>query len=83
MPEKKSFLFNGKQVTGESIAAESANEPWAQFTLADGTAVKARLVLLDAVRLDAYTDTGDPVYQFQFQQIIGVMPAEKLKRKVQ
>ena len=50
--------------------------------LEDGTTVKVKLVMLDAVRLDEFNETNDPVYQFQFQQIIGVVAPDKLKRKV-
>lgn len=83
MPPKQTYDYNGKQVTGEPVTAESANEPWAMYTLSDGTTVKVKIVLLDAVRLDAYNDTNnDPIYQFQFQQIIGVVAPENLKRKV-
>jgi hypothetical protein len=80
---KKTFLLGDKQVLGESIEVESSSEPWAQYTLADGTTVKAKMVLLEAVRLEAHNDlNGDPIYQFQFQQIIGTVSPESLKRKV-
>lgn len=82
MPSKNTYVFNGKPVTGESVGIESSNEPWAQYVLADGTAVKVKIVLLDAVRLDEFNETNDPIYQFQFQQIIGVVAPDKLKRKV-
>jgi hypothetical protein len=82
---KKTYPYNGKMVPGDAITVESANEPWAQFSLEDGTQVKAKLVLLDVVRLEGeYNDaSGDPVYLMQFQQIIGVVAPEALKRKVQ
>ena len=83
MPPKNSYPFNGEQVTGESVEVETINEPWANYQLADGTTVKVKLVMLDAVRLDTYNETNDPVYQFQFQQIIGVVVPEALKRRVQ
>lgn len=82
MPPKNTYNFNGKPVTGDSIGIASSNEPWAQYVLEDGTTVKVKLVMLDAVRLDEFNETNDPVYQFQFQQIIGVVAPDKLKRKV-
>jgi hypothetical protein len=81
--EDKLFPFQDKMVKGESIEVEANSEPFSQYTLADGSTVKVKLVLLDAIRLDAFNDQGDPVYQFQFQQIIGVMVPQHLKRKVQ
>lgn len=82
MAPKKTYPVNGKQVTGQPVEIETSSEPWAQYTLADGTTVKVKLVMLEAVRLDAQNEaTGEPLYQFQFQQIIGVVPPESLKRK--
>jgi hypothetical protein len=81
MAPKKTYPLNEKQVTGKPVDVETSNEPWAQYTLADGTTVKAKMVMLEAIRLDAHNDNGDPIYQFQFQQIIGVVPAESLKKK--
>ena len=83
MAPKKTYPFNGKQVTGESVNVEASSEPWAQYTLADGTTIKAKLVLLEVIRLDAFNDvTNDPIYQFQFQQIVGAVAPDSLKRKV-
>ncbi len=82
MSPKKMYPFNGEQVAGEHIDVSSTSEPWAQYELADGTTVKVKMVMLEAIRLDAYNDNNDPVYQFQFQQIIGVVPPDALKRKV-
>ena len=79
----KTFLFNGQQVPGQPIEVESSNEPWAQYTLADGSVLRAKLVLLEVIRLEAHMDNGDPVYQMQFQQIVGVNASEALKKKPQ
>ena len=83
MTPKKTYPFNGQQVPGEVVSIEESTEPWAQYTLADGTSVKVKAVMIEAVRLDAYNDTtGDPIYLFQFQQIVGAVSPEALKRKV-
>jgi hypothetical protein len=83
MPSKKTYHVNGKDFTGENVGVESSNEPWAQYELSDGTTVKVKMVMLEAIRLDTYNEmTGDPIYQFQFQQIVGIFPPEALKRKV-
>ena len=68
---------------GETVAFDSTSEPFSQYTLADGTTVKAKVILLDAVRLDAFDENGNPVYQFQFQQILGIVPPDSLKKKTQ
>lgn len=81
MAEKKVYSFNGKMVAGETVTFESTTEPFAQYTLSDGTSVKVKMIMLDAVRLDSYSDQGDPMYQFQFQQVIAVVAPESLKKK--
>jgi hypothetical protein len=80
---KKTYSYQGRQIPGESVSFESASEPFNVYKLSDGTEVKLKVVLLDAVRLDEYSDNGEPLYQFQFQQIIGINAPEQLKRKAQ
>jgi hypothetical protein len=82
MAAKKTYNVNGKQVLGQTVDVETSNEPWAQYTLADGTTVKVKLIMLDSVRLDSHDEnTGEPQYQFQFQQIIGIVAPDHLKKK--
>lgn len=83
MAAKRTFLLEGRQVPGENIEFEASSEPFSQYRLADGTTVKVKVVMVDAVRLDGYNDQGDPLYQFQFQQIIGVVAPQELKKKIQ
>jgi hypothetical protein len=81
MPEKKQYPYQGKQFLGQSVSFEGVAEPFSQYTLEDGTTVKVKMIMVDAVRLDTHDDQGNPVYQFQFQHVIGIVPAEDLKRK--
>src|ERR1700691_1826906 len=80
---KKMYPYLNRQVTGEAVEFEPKAEPWSQYTLADGSEEKVKLVLLNAIRLDEFNEQGEPVYQFQFQQIIGVVAPDALKRKAQ
>ncbi len=80
---KKMFTVGPKQISGESVEFDATAEPWSQFKLADGSEVKVKIVMLNAARLDDFTDAGDPMYQFQFQQIISVVAPDSLKRKAQ
>jgi hypothetical protein len=78
---KKTYEYKGRQVPGEPVEFESSSEPFAQYKLADGTVAKVKVVLLEAVRVEGeYNNNGDPIYLFQFQQIIGVMVPPELKR---
>jgi hypothetical protein len=81
--ENKLYPYLGKMFRGETVEYEGVAEPFSQYKLADGTTVKVKMVMIDAVRLDTYDDQGNPVYQFQFQQIIGIVPPDSLKRKAQ
>ena len=83
MSPKNKYPYNGNTYPGDAVAFESESEPFSQYTLADGTKVKVKVIMLDAVRLEAFDPSGNPVYQFQFQQIIGIVPPDSLKRKAQ
>ncbi|WP_263411100.1 hypothetical protein [Terriglobus tenax] len=80
----KMVNYNGKMAPASEVGIDESSEPWQTYTLADGTVVKTKAVMMDVVRIDnEYTDTGDPIYQFQFQQIITVVAPDSLKRKTQ
>jgi hypothetical protein len=81
--ENKLYPFLGKMFPGQTVEYEGVAEPFSQYKLADGTTVKVKMVMVDAVRLETHDEHGNPVYQFQFQQIIGIVPPEELKRKPQ
>ena len=83
MSPDKMYPFQGKMFPGKPVDISASSEPFSQYTLSDGSVVKVKTVLVDAVRLETYTDSGDPVYQFQFQQILGVIAPDSLKRKAQ
>ncbi|SRR5260370_13666787 len=80
---KKTYPYLGRQVPGQDIEFSPTSEPFSQYTLADGTLVKVKMVLLNAARLDEFSEQGEPVYQFQFQQILGIVAPDALKRKAQ
>lgn len=81
-PEKM-YPFNNKMFTGQSVDFAPTAEPFSQYTLLDGTVVRVKTVLIDAVRLNTYSDNGEPVYQFQFQQVLAINAPDSLKRKAQ
>jgi hypothetical protein len=80
---KNTYPYQGRQVPGQTVEFDSTVEPWSQYKLADGTEVKVKMILMNAARLDEFNEQGDPVYQFQFQQIIGIVAPDTLKRKAQ
>ncbi len=80
---KKTYPYLGRQVAGEPVDFEPTSEPWSQYKLADGTEMKAKMVLLNVARLDEFNEQGEPVYQFQFQQVVAAVSPDSLKRKTQ
>jgi hypothetical protein len=67
---------------GQSIEFEVKSEPWTTYQLEDGTVVKAKVIMLDVVRLEEFNEqTGEPIYQFAAQHIIAVQVPEELKKK--
>ena len=83
MGPEKTVEFQGRQVKGRSVDFESTGENWNQYKLEDGSVLKIKTVLMEVMRLDHYSDNGDPTYQFVAQQIVAVQVADNLKRKAQ
>ena len=82
MGQKKTVEYQGRMVPGEVLEFEAKNEAWNQYALEDGTSMKMKLVLLEVVRLlNEFTPTGEPVYIFSAQQIVGITSPDGLKKK--
>jgi hypothetical protein len=82
--QKKTVDYQGRKVSGEVLNFQAtAPEAWNQYTLEDGSSMKMKLVLLEVVRLlDEYNPaTGDPVYMFSAQQIVGNTSPDNLRKK--
>lgn len=79
---RKTVDYQGRRVEAEVVNFEAKAEGWNQYALEDGTSLKMKLVLLEVVRLvDEYGPTGDPVYVFSAQQIVGSASPDNLKKK--
>lgn len=82
MSEKQLYPYNNQMVEGETVSFVTDGEQWNNYTLADGSTLKVKIVMMDIVRLvDQYNENGDPIYLFSAQQVIGVVPNQELKRK--
>ena len=80
---KGKYQHEGREVEGESVPFTTGpGEQWNLYTLEDGSQMKMKLILMDVIRLDAYSPTGDPVYQFVAQQVVNIIPNPALKKKV-
>lgn len=76
-------LPGGQTAEGIEVQALKSNEPWAEFTLDDGTVLKLKTLLVSAVRLDGqYDPDGNPVYVLKTTPAISISSVpEKLKKK--
>jgi len=61
---KRTIEHQGKKVTGTHVPFETMREEWNEYSLADGTTLKVKIVLQDVLRLDGEYNqvTGDPIY---------------------
>lgn len=63
------------------FTAESEN--WNSYTLADGTEVRSRTILVSVNRRDGqFDERGNPMYDLNFQQIVHVDAPAHLKLAV-
>ncbi|MGC2412752.1 MAG: hypothetical protein WA459_08660 [Stellaceae bacterium] len=87
MPERKVevTLPTGEKGQGTEVQVEESSERWSEFTMADGTVIRAKVTLLSAVRVDGqYDPAGNPLYLSNVQPVITISSVpQELKKKVQ
>ena len=68
---------SGHQVDSTVIGVTESTERFSEITLDDGTMLRAKLVVIEACRLDNRWDpaTGNPIYLIQSQNIVSVVNA--------
>jgi hypothetical protein len=62
----------------EIVDTVSASENWSIYRLTDGTLLKARDVLVEAVRLPSCDQQGNPTYNLGTSTIYGVVPPKSV-----
>jgi len=71
----------GNLVDADLVEVVKASEPWSEYTLADGTTLKIKVVLGSTYRLRGqWTDDGDPVYVTKAQTVVMAIVPDDLKR---
>jgi hypothetical protein len=59
-----------------------SKDGWSEYTLADGSIISAKAVILDVKRaVDQYSQDGNPLYILQFAFVNRVQAPEVLKKK--
>jgi hypothetical protein len=66
----------------EPVDIVSSTEGWSEFTLKDGTVIRAKAVLLDAKKMvGQFTPEGDPIYALQLILANQARVPDNLKKK--
>lgn len=75
----------GEIMEGIEIMVSESTERWSEFTLEDGTIVRAKQSLVSCVRLDdKYDDEGKPIYVARGAPVITIASVpDNLRQKTQ
>lgn len=77
-------LPDGRQAQAIEVPVETANEKWSEYTLADGTIVRAKINLINIVRVEnEYDPQGIPLYQVNAQPALAFVhvPDDLMRKK--
>jgi hypothetical protein len=67
----------------ESIDVVGSKDAWSEFTLADGTIIRAKAVVLDVKKMvGQYNAEGEPIYELQLTMVNQARVPDHLKKKV-
>ena len=82
-PEVQFTMPDGKNVTGYEIPIEDSSEKFNEYTLGDGTKIRAKLVVTGARRVkDQWNKDGNPAYYIEHNAVIRVYDSHtSLKKK--
>lgn len=75
----------GKQADGFSVDIEESNERFSEVRLSDGTRIRIKPVITEAIRIaDQWDVEGNPVYVIKSANVVTVSEVtDNLKRRVQ
>ena len=74
----------GYDPAGEMEPADISNtkEGWSEYTLNDGSVIRAKAVILDVKRaIGQYASDGNPIYVMQFAFVSQLKAPDSLKKK--
>ena len=78
-------LPTGGTAQGVEVQVEESSERWSEFTLADGTVIRAKVTITSAIRVDGHYDPlGNPVYTTNMTPVLSIVSVpDALLKKVQ
>ncbi len=79
MPFRKTMINpqTQKEETGTVLDIIESNEPIIRIKLEDGTLVRIKQSIIEAVRMDQKNENGEEVYNFDCNMIVRVIPVEE------
>ena len=73
MERRRKFLYLGKQCEGVEVPVKSSRESWSDYLMEDGTVIRLKVILTDAIKLEnEYDADGTPVYVLKYTMISAV-----------
>lgn len=81
-PEKKTkALFGQSQRDAVKVAITDTKERWSETTLADGSVLRLKAVVLRVYRaVDSYDNEGNPMYSIKMHHVVDVETPDQLKK---
>ena len=70
---------SGAAITAESVDFTPEREEWNVYHLADGNTIRLRTIVLNILKTDKVTDTGEPVYVVKSSTIVDVRTGTEKK----
>ena len=78
---RKKVPLGNQMVEAEEVAINSSHENWNEYLLSDGSVVRVKLVVTEAVKVvDMYDQQGNPVYVVQSTNIMSVSAPDEIRR---
>ena len=75
-------LPSGDQGEGSEVQVAESTERWSEFTFDDGTIVRAKIMVISAVRVDGEFDqNGNPLYMMNVGPVFSIVNVAEQYRK--
>ena len=79
---KSITLPGGEIIEGAVVDVVSSSEKFSEYLLSDGTKLRAKLTIIEAVRHDEDWDSdGNPIYNVRSQNVVVVIDSPKKFKK--
>ena len=73
---------DGRLVTGKKLNFKTIKEEWNEYELEDGSKLYVKLALIDVVRLNEFSQFGEPVYNIISHNLVKVKASKRAIEEV-